>query len=383
MIPEGLTIAFMFAVGACVGSFLNVVIYRLPRDLSIVHPGSACPSCNTPIAFYDNIPLVSWLLLLGKCRKCKARISPRYFVIELLTALIFVGLYLVYFHFDLRKGVGGFYQTGFFLYLIQIIMISAFIAASAIDLELQVIPLSICWLVTAAGIIGSALAVYVYPFENIRFYNLFPSASAKTGILAAGAFIGLITSLLLLFKGIITTSYSEQTADNTNSQGENQQPENYKHRLEMLKEVVFLLPIMFGSFIANQVYQRVPGFQDWWIDFSQVPAVAGLLGSLWGYFIGCAVVWGTRIFGTFAFGKEAMGLGDVHLMGAAGAVIGPWPVVVAFFIAPFFGLVWAFICMFFKKMQQIPYGPFLSIGVLVVMILNDAVMNWLHFVFFH
>ncbi|OQA02923.1 MAG: Type IV leader peptidase family protein [Planctomycetes bacterium ADurb.Bin401] len=151
----------------------------------------------------------------------------------------------------------------------------------------------------------------------------------------------------------------------------------------MLKEVVFLLPIMFGSFIANQVYQRVPGFQDWWIDFSQVPAVAGLLGSLWGYFIGCAVVWGTRIFGTFAFGKEAMGLGDVHLMGAAGAVIGPWPVVVAFFIAPFFGLVWAFICMFFKKMQQIPYGPFLSIGVLVVMILNDAVMNWLHFVFFH
>ena len=77
-----------------------------------------------------------------------------------------------------------------------------------------------------------------------------------------------------------------------------------------------------------------------------------------------------------------MGLGDVHLMGAAGAVIGPVAVVVAFFIAPFFGLLWALVCMFFKKIRQIPYGPFLSIGVFVVMILHDTVMNWLQFVFY-
>lgn len=383
VLPDVLTIAFLFAIGACVGSFLNVVIYRLPRDLSIVHPGSACPSCKTPIAFYDNIPLLSWLLLLGKCRKCKAGISPRYFVIELLTALIFIALYLFYFQMHIRKGVGGFFESGYFLYLVQVIMLASFIAASAIDLELQVIPLSICWLVTVAGLVGSALAVFIYDPVIIRGYDLFPSASAKVAILAAGALVGLVTSLLLLLGRIIKTSYTEQESDNAASQSDNQQPvDNYKHRLEMLKEVVFLLPIIIGAFAAYNIYERFPRFHDWWIDFSQVPVIAGLFGSLWGYFIGCAVVWATRIFGTFAFGKEAMGLGDVHLMGAAGAVIGPWPVVVAFFIAPFFGLIWAFICMFFKKMRQIPYGPFLSIGVFVVMIMHDAVMSWLQSVFY-
>jgi leader peptidase (prepilin peptidase)/N-methyltransferase len=382
MIPEWITIAFIFAIGACVGSFLNVVIYRMPRDLSIVHPGSACPGCKNPIAFYDNIPLLSWLLLLGKCRKCKTPISPRYFVVEMFTAIVFVGFYLLYFHINIRKGVGGFFDTGYFLFIIQITMLAAFIAASAIDLELQVIPLTICWLVTAVGFIGSAIAVFVYDPVMIRSYDLFPTASAKVAILSAGALLGLLTSLLLLFSGIIKTSYAQQCSDIPASETENQPPITYKHRLEMLKEVIFLLPIVLGAFAAYKIYELIPAFQNWWIDFSQVPVIAGLFGSLWGYFIGCAVVWATRILGTFAFGREAMGLGDVHLMGAAGAVIGPWAVVTAFFIAPFFGLVWAFICMFFKKIRQIPYGPFLSIGVFVVMILHDTVMNWLQLVFY-
>ena len=92
-------------------------------------------------------------------------------------------------------------------------------------------------------------------------------------------------------------------------------------------------------------------------------------------FVGCAVVWATRIFGTLAFGKEAMGLGDVHLMGAAGAVIGPAFVVVAFFIAPFFGLAWAGLRMLSKETRQIPYGPFLSLGVLVVMIFHNRIYS--------
>jgi leader peptidase (prepilin peptidase)/N-methyltransferase len=72
-----------------------------------------------------------------------------------------------------------------------------------------------------------------------------------------------------------------------------------------------------------------------------------------------------------AFGREAMGLGDVHLMGAAGAVIGPWMVVLAFFIAPFFGLFWALYQWIFKNSRQIPYGPFLSTAVFAVIIFND------------
>jgi leader peptidase (prepilin peptidase)/N-methyltransferase len=380
ILPDGLLIAFLFALGACVGSFLNVVIYRLPKDLSLIHPGSACPACKAPIAFYDNIPLLSWLLLLGKCRKCKAKISSRYFIVELLTALLFVALYWIYFQTSLRRGTGGFFEGGYFLYLVHIIMLAAFLAASAIDLELSVIPLSICWFVTAVGFLGAAISRFVYSPAVIRGYDLFPTASAKIAVLAAGALAGLIISIFLLLTGLLKTSYPSEKEELENAQTE--QPDDYNHRLEMLKEVIYLLPIILGAFAAFKIYKTVPRFTDWWIDFSQVPVIAGLFGSLWGYLIGCAVVWITRILGTFAFGKEAMGLGDVHLMGAAGAVLGPLPVVAAFFIAPFFGLGWAAFCMFFKKIRQIPYGPFLSMGVFAVMILHNAVVNWLQFIWY-
>ncbi len=103
---------------------------------------------------------------------------------------------------------------------------------------------------------------------------------------------------------------------------------------------------------------------------------------MWGYFVGCGIVWVVRILGTLAFGREAMGLGDVHLMGAAGAVVGPLFVVVAFFIAPFFGLAWASFQMFFKKIRQIPYGPFLSLAVFTVMILHDWIRDRISFMFY-
>jgi leader peptidase (prepilin peptidase) / N-methyltransferase len=90
----------IFAFGLAFGSFLNVCIYRLPLDLSVVSPGSACPKCATPIRFYDNIPVLSWLVLLGRCRKCKTRISPRYLLVELLTASLWLACY-AYFGFTL------------------------------------------------------------------------------------------------------------------------------------------------------------------------------------------------------------------------------------------------------------------------------------------
>lgn len=86
----------VFVYGLAFGSFLNVVIYRLPRELSVVTPRSACPSCGAAIAGYDNIPVVSWLLLRGRCRRCKARISPRYLLVEILTALVFLAVFLTF-----------------------------------------------------------------------------------------------------------------------------------------------------------------------------------------------------------------------------------------------------------------------------------------------
>jgi len=94
MLPEG-PVAYLFdfwvfAVGAVVGSFSNVCIYRLPRGESVVFPGSRCPRCGNPIAPYDNIPILSWLVLLGRCRKCRAPISPRYPMVEALVAVLFL-----------------------------------------------------------------------------------------------------------------------------------------------------------------------------------------------------------------------------------------------------------------------------------------------------
>jgi leader peptidase (prepilin peptidase)/N-methyltransferase len=85
--------AAIFVLGLCFGSFLNVCIYRLPLGISVVTPRSACPKCHKGIALYDNMPVLSWLILRGRCRHCKARISPRYLLIELLTGLLFLGCY--------------------------------------------------------------------------------------------------------------------------------------------------------------------------------------------------------------------------------------------------------------------------------------------------
>ncbi len=384
---EWILCIWIFALGCCIGSFLNVVIYRLPREMSLVHPGSSCPHCGQAIRFYDNIPLVSWLVLRAKCRRCKGPISPRYFIIELLTGTLFLGLYLVYFHSDVRMSVHV--NNAWFVYFIHIVLVSAFVAASAIDLELWIIPLSICWFVTAVGVIGSAAGVYLIEPRLLHDSLMLPVASAKTGALALGAAVGLGVSWLLLRTGIIRRSYESVVAQDQEQPvaektkgtvpvpagpGSFEDPQ-FNHRLEALKEVVFLAPILVSTVVACKVLGTSGPVGRWWSGLVAHPAVAGLLGSVFGYFVGCATVWATRVLGTLGFGKEAMGLGDVHLMGAAGAVVGPIMVVIAFFIAPFFGLGWALFQMFFKEIRQIPYGPFLSIAVLTVMIFHDWILS--------
>jgi leader peptidase (prepilin peptidase) / N-methyltransferase len=89
ILPAWIWIAWFFLLGAVFGSFFNVLIYRLPRGMNIAWPPSHCPACNHRIRWYDNVPILSWLLLRGRCRDCKARISARYPLIEALTGLLF------------------------------------------------------------------------------------------------------------------------------------------------------------------------------------------------------------------------------------------------------------------------------------------------------
>jgi len=115
-----------FIMGACIGSFLNVCICRIPESKSIVSPGSACPKCNTFIKFYDNIPIISWLLLFGKCRTCSEPISARYPLVELLTGLLALASVI-------RFGIS-------IDFLIYYIFISTLVIITFIDLDHQIIP---------------------------------------------------------------------------------------------------------------------------------------------------------------------------------------------------------------------------------------------------
>jgi leader peptidase (prepilin peptidase)/N-methyltransferase len=104
--------AAIFGLGLCFGSFLNVCIYRLPRQKSVVTPRSACPHCGDPIPLYHNVPVLSWLILRGKCRSCKQPISPRYLLVELLTGALFLACYL---HFGLSLAMLKCAVLGFLL----------------------------------------------------------------------------------------------------------------------------------------------------------------------------------------------------------------------------------------------------------------------------
>ena len=117
--------------GANLGSFLNVCIYRIPRDgLTVSKPKrSFCPSCGTWIRWFDNVPLVSWLALGGRCRYCKAGISSRYFVVESLTAAMFVLVALRYLGAD---------EVQWASFFVVAVLVAALVVASFIDLELRI-----------------------------------------------------------------------------------------------------------------------------------------------------------------------------------------------------------------------------------------------------
>jgi len=126
---------FVFGLGLCVGSFLNVCVYRLPREMSLVTPGSHCLCCNEPIAWYDNIPVVSWLRLGGLCRRCGVLISPRYLLIELLTGLVFVWIYAAHRAAPASEPLSAVPTLGAY-----VVLASALIASSFVDIERMVIP---------------------------------------------------------------------------------------------------------------------------------------------------------------------------------------------------------------------------------------------------
>ena len=376
-------IIFLLAMGASVGSFLNVVIWRMPRGQSIVFPGSHCPSCGRAIRWYDNVPLVSWLMLRGRCRFCGVGISPRYILIEAVTAGLVVGLYVCMYVLKIPAGLGSFAET-WPVFLGWAMLICTLLACSAIDIETFTVPLEICWFVSLVGLVLAA----AWPGEVL---TMMPRVSPTVAAVCLGGAIGLALAVVLLRRGIIQPSFID-----TDYRSQTKPEQGYatchiaatancgvRPRVEVLRELLFLGPVILFAAAAGLLVSKVPAASSAWAALWALGEgrvgmhLGGFFAALFGYFVGAAWIWGMRIFGTLLFGKEAMGLGDVHILAAVGAVTG-WVIPsLAFFLAPVFGLGWALFLLMRKGQRELPYGPWLSAGAAAAMILHDKILAYL------
>jgi leader peptidase (prepilin peptidase)/N-methyltransferase len=170
---ETLTLVFTILVGLIIGSFVNVLVARLPHDESIVRPGSRCPSCKGPIRWFDNIPVASWLALRGKCRGCETKISIRYPLIEVLTCILFVAA---------RHKTGW----GLHLFLRDWPLMTMLVAITFIDLEHRIIPdvLSI-----PGAFLGIATSVAGLGGDRIDWYGSLLGAGLGFGVFYAFAWL--------------------------------------------------------------------------------------------------------------------------------------------------------------------------------------------------
>lgn len=176
-----LKIFSIFIFGVSIGSFLNVVIYRMPRGLSIIYPPSTCPNCGKRIKWYDNIPIISYILLKGKCRFCKADISIKYPLVELVSGIFATVLYI---RFGLNLD-----------FLFYFYFIASMIALSVIDLEFKIIPDKINF----SGIfIGLIFAIK----NSLQQQDITPILSALVGAIVGSGFLFLIAYIYLKYRGI-------------------------------------------------------------------------------------------------------------------------------------------------------------------------------------
>jgi leader peptidase (prepilin peptidase)/N-methyltransferase len=187
-----------FLWGAIWGSFLNVVIYRLPANLSVVSPPSRCPTCKTQLAWHDNVPIFGWLWLRGRCRTCKTPISPRYPAIELLTALLSLATWLHvsagHLTGDLTQLPGLALAMTFFLYFYFIALL---ICIAFIDLDETIIPHELTLPGMGLGLLA-ALVIPRGPDQPMR--HLWPAVDWLDALLGAAAGGGVIASIILGYK---------------------------------------------------------------------------------------------------------------------------------------------------------------------------------------
>lgn len=381
--------SFLFAFGASIGSFVNVIAVRLPRGGSIVLPPSRCPACGGLLTWRENLPVLGWLLLRGRCSRCRTPISPQYVLVEVLLGALFVATFLVLYlpapGSWWLADTEGWWTTRQFAgswpgFLVLIGLISTLVPITLIDARTFLIPLSLTVVVVVIAAVLWPIQAVLPP--GIRVSLASPPTPLPTfGASATGACLGGMVGVLLLAGLLRAGRLRPSFADYEEFVPEGEVLGVYPHaRREAGREILHLLPIVGGLLIG------------WWLGgrggAGTSPAVEALGGVLGGYLIGGGVAWGVRILGTLGFGREAMGLGDVHLMGAIGAALGWQDAVATFLIAPFLGLAFAAGAAVLGSgilgergrglaglAKGIPYGPHLAVAAVLVVLLRPAVVE--------
>jgi len=334
---EGVFAVCFFAFGAIIGSFLNVCIVRLPHGQSVVFPSSHCVSCKKPIAWHDNIPLISYLLLGGRCRHCRQGISFRYFLVELITALSFL---LFYLYFGLQ-----------ILLLPYLIMMSGFIVATFVDFEHRIIPDEVS---VGGAVVGVLLSVFI---PQMHGQDVFWKGAlwSIVGVVVGGGSIYLMGLL-----GNLIIPRSKRKIDN------------------VLKEE--LLQVM--SPIA------VDEFEGIWNELHRCGYIvikadsADVLDTFWQVKRAEDLIFGLeyssmkkKVFKVLRM--DTMGGGDVKLMAMVGAFLGWKLALLSFFLAPFFGAFYGIYEKLRTKQSTIAYGPFLVLGALLSLFYGDVMLRWI------
>ncbi len=345
---------FAFVLGAAVGSFLNVCIYRLPRDLSVNQPRrSFCPSCKNPIPWHQNVPLLSWLALRGKCASCGNRIAFRYFAVELLTALLFLAVWLVF---------------PWQIALVYWVFVSLLTAASFIDFEHFIIPDEITIGGTVAGVLASlALPALMGEVSRLRAFGWsLGGAALGYGLL----WVVLEGGKLAFGKRKIRLdaptpfSWVRQNDDAEFVVGEERElwsdhfaRESDRLLLHCDKAEVDGRP--FANTILQFHYNRLAiGEETFQLD--AVDRIAGIVREL-------------------QIPREAMGRGDLKFLAAIGAFLGWQAVLCAIFAGSLLGSLVGLTSMILGKREwsgKIPFGPYLALGALIWMFFGDDLLGW-------
>jgi prepilin signal peptidase PulO-like enzyme (type II secretory pathway) len=352
-LPFAYYLFFAFIFGLLIGSFLNVVIHRIPLNESIIFPGSHCPACGKPIRPLDNIPLISYALLRGRCRSCSARISPVYPLVEILTALLFVAI--IYKTGANREALLNMAFACTMLALIMIdvryLMLPNAITYPGFIFAIAAAPLRGGWGIRAGG--GFDLFMTIPEFDPWR-------AALFGGLLLALAAVGF--RMLDRVDLILFNKYFEWAEMNEGGPGGGDAED---HRSNT--RVTMIIGLLIAVIWAVAVIKFTPNER---FEFEE--AYDALLRASVGAFLGGGLIWGLRAIYFYVRGVEGMGLGDVKMMSICGAFLGWRGVIGVLLISSILGVV-AGIVLAIRSRQglatPLPYGVCLGIASVIVMLI--------------